>query len=487
MAFRVFSRGTCCACILIAGLLACPGRAPAGSIVVTNSQSGYFRLYDLDAGTSTNYGTSYPCAPAVDSLAENFYYNSLAGGSRLIEYDIETAATRFILSTGDAAHNYIRSMDVDPIRRELIILWSAPPHISTASNWIDRRNIDTGATVTIHSELMRQKVYVGEVGGYKRYEYYDYHEIEDIAVDPFSREVYWTDSYTNSVYRKALDAPTDIDVLFTSRPDPVSLALDVGAGAIFYAELGDDTRMASIRRAGINGTGAVHDIVLAFADAPRKIAVDPLEQRLYWLDGRKLRACDYDGSNMGDVLIGGSPILGDDIAVLLRPGGSPQSPRMPDAADPDDGFAFHVDDVPISPEETMLFFDPASAVGYDYAVSGANFASVLLPSVGDANYVLYLWDGDEFVYDQAVVGGQEHTFAPGGVERFRIAGIEAEAGLDPNDPLAFLTGLTFTESGPLDVTMKALVPEPGSWLLLTLAMGVCLRARRTRRTGPGSG
>ena len=114
-------------------------------------------------------------------------------------------------------------------------------------------------------------------------------------------------------------------------------------------------------------------------------------------------------------------------------------------------------------------------------------SSVLLPSVGDGNYVLYLWNGSAFAYDQMLVGGQEHTFAPGGVDRFRIGGIEAEAELDPDDPLAFMTGLTFTGAGPLDVTMTPIIPEPASWLLLTLAMGTCLRSRRTRRIGSGLG
>ena len=476
MRLCVLPTGRLCACILIAALVAPAGRARAGSVVVSGvSGSNAVRLYDLDAGTSRYIGGGYVGTPATDSLAGDVYYSVVGNwgyGNYLIQHDLDTGASATIYSDSTNAH-HMNNIDVDPIRREAIIHWSTTGSNNT-TNRIERRNVDTGAAVTFHSDTKFS-------GGYP------VHVITDVAVDPFSRRVYWTDMTTGSIYRKWLDGPTDIDVLFTSRPRPKSLALDVAAGAIFYAELGDSTRSASIRRAGINGTGAVHDITHTFSSGPSRIAVDPLEQRLYWLDGETLRSCNYDGTDLGDVLHGGSPITGSDIAVLLKPGASPQSPRMPDAVDPSNGFLFNVDDVQIEPFESMLFFDPPSAIGYDYGVSGANFASVLLPSVGDANYVLYLWDGDEFVYDQMLVGGQEHTFAPGGVDRFRIGGIEVDAGLDPNDPLAFMTGLTFSGPGPFDVTMAALVPEPASWVLLTLAMGACLRSRRVRRMGSGLG
>lgn len=123
---------------------------------------------------------------------------------------------------------------------------------------------------------------------------------------------------------------------------------------------------------------------------------------------------------------------------------------------------------------------PRPAIGYDYAASGANFASVLLPVVGDSDkYELWLWDGG-WVLDGNVPAGTAHAFAAGGVARFRILGIDPNAGLDPEDPTAFVTGLTFTHTGPVDVTMNAYVPEPTALALLLLGTAACLKRRRAR-------
>ncbi len=56
------------------------------------------------------------------------------------------------------------------------------------------------------------------------------------------------------------------------------------------------------------------------------------------------------------------------------------------------------------------------------------------------------------------------------MDRFRIAGIDPAAGLDPNNPQAFVTGLTFVGAGTVNLTMTPLiggsaVPEPSSLIL----------------------
>lgn len=73
----------------------------------------------------------------------------------------------------------------------------------------------------------------------------------------------------------------------------------------------------------------------------------------------------------------------------------------------------------------------------------------------------------------------------GRVDRFRILGIES-LGLDPADPVALATGLTFTGEGPFTVTMTPITesaPEPGTLALISIALaGVGLggKARRER-------
>ncbi len=114
------------------------------------------------------------------------------------------------------------------------------------------------------------------------------------------------------------------------------------------------------------------------------------------------------------------------------------------------------------------FIDPYVAIGYDYEISeGPNFASVQIPyNYGDGMYDIYLWDGTDYVYSGfSISTGTTYQFQSGGVDRFSIRGIEVSAELNPDDPEAFVTGLTFVNSGAVDMAMIPLTvfvddPEP---------------------------
>lgn len=110
------------------------------------------------------------------------------------------------------------------------------------------------------------------------------------------------------------------------------------------------------------------------------------------------------------------------------------------------------------------FYDPAVAVGYDYEiVSGPNFAQVLLPTgFGDNLYTLHL---DTDLVTPGIQPGPAVATLTGGVafdlttlnaaglSAFQIMGIEIAENVDPDDGLAFATGLTFMSNAAVTFNM----------------------------------
>ncbi|MBG6178764.1 hypothetical protein IWQ55_006644 [Labrenzia sp. EL_208] len=165
--------------------------------------------------------------------------------------------------------------------------------------------------------------------------------------------------------------------------------------------------------------------------------------------------------------------------------------QLPEVITTDRGTPVFVFDNEVSAGE-VEFYDPIVTEGFDYATgeSNPNFASFILPNLGDNLYDLYLFDQsiDDFTFAEVVGAGTEYFFETGGVDQFRILGIEAALGLDPEDPTAFVTGLSFITDGrftgtmtPITLEVPTVVPLPASFVLLISAFGGLGLTRLSRR------
>ena len=95
---------------------------------------------------------------------------------------------------------------------------------------------------------------------------------------------------------------------------------------------------------------------------------------------------------------------------------------------------------------------------------------------------------DWFDTGEDLLGGVTYDFDTA-VDRFRILGIEASEMVDPTDPNAFVTALTFDAAGVINMNQNAItefvddaqaVSAPAGLGIFALSLLVFLRARKHR-------
>lgn len=140
------------------------------------------------------------------------------------------------------------------------------------------------------------------------------------------------------------------------------------------------------------------------------------------------------------------------------------------------GFQF---DLTVNAGEIVII-DPPVAVGYDYVSEGAKFSSVQLPNVGgDDSFLVTFLDGTGEEIVVPVNAGEVFDFNGLSVPEFTVTGIDPLAELDPENPLAFPTAVTFEDSGSFIVSQTAIIPTPATaWLLALGAAGIVVQRRR---------
>ncbi len=175
---------------------------------------------------------------------------------------------------------------------------------------------------------------------------------------------------------------------------------------------------------------------------------------------------------------------------------APNIPVLPEnTTAPDDGI-WVFPETSVVPDVTW-WFDPEYAVGYDYTVTGSTFTAIELPVEGDNCYNLIVagvvyHDCDPTTPETELLGGVLHDLtdiSPTGLSALTVTGIEISAALDPNDPLAFVTGFQFASAGNVVVTQAPItvfVPAPGTLFLAgagLLGLMACRRKKQPRLAG----
>ena len=131
-----------------------------------------------------------------------------------------------------------------------------------------------------------------------------------LALDADAGKVYWTDYGTNKIQRANLDGTRVEDLVTadnqlafgTGLDKPVGLALDAGAGKMYWASR---TGGGKIQRANLNGSG-VEDLVTGLA-GPNGMALDAGAGKMYWTSrttAGKIQRANLDGSGVEDLVTG---------------------------------------------------------------------------------------------------------------------------------------------------------------------------------------
>ena len=104
--------------------------------------------------------------------------------------------------------------------------------------------------------------------------------------------MYWIDAGTGTLHRLV---GTKVENLLPSVQNAMSLAVDVAAGKMYWAEK-TSNRTGSIQRADLNGRNV--QLLKRLASVPHGIALDTTRNKIYWTNSRgRIQRINVDGRN----------------------------------------------------------------------------------------------------------------------------------------------------------------------------------------------
>lgn len=120
-----------------------------------------------------------------------------------------------------------------------------------------------------------------------------------LKVDPYSGKLYWSERFTNSINVVDVNGGTP-EQLISSLHEPRGLELDLAHGHMYWVEYGDNR----LQRSNLDGSD-VTDIITTGMARPFDVTIDPIRQRLYWVelgpssdnDEGRVWTANLDGSN----------------------------------------------------------------------------------------------------------------------------------------------------------------------------------------------
>ncbi|MDE2925394.1 MAG: hypothetical protein OXT71_03245 [Acidobacteriota bacterium] len=161
-------------------------------------------------------------------------------------------------------------------------------------------------------------------------EFIDWFEgISDRSSVSYCARVYWVDGYRVGEIKRLPVGGSRVETLVTGLNAPRGLALDPGAGKMYWTEIGivvsGDLIRGKIRRANLDGSEV--EAIVTRLQNPFHLALDIGAGKIYWTDqtNHKIQRANLDGSGVEDVVTftgNGPTSVNNQLGLALDIGGN---------------------------------------------------------------------------------------------------------------------------------------------------------------------